>query len=140
MRKTILFTLLAIMLLPCPVLGARKTPRQKLIERLQRLQKRGIMYGHQDDTFYGLTWEWDEDRSDTYALCGDYPAVMGFDLGGIEMGDEKNLDSVPFTRMRREIIRHHERGGIVTISWHPRNPMLGTTAWIESDIKAYEEA
>ena len=140
MRKTILFTLLAIMLLPCPVLGARKTPRQKLIERLQRLQKRGIMYGHQDDTFYGLTWEWDEDRSDTYALCGDYPAVMGFDLGGIEMGDEKNLDSVPFTRMRREIIRHHERGGIVTISWHPRNPMLGTTAWIEGDIKAYEEA
>ena len=46
MRKTILFTLLAIMLLPCPVLGVRKTPRQKLIERLQRLQKRGIRYGH----------------------------------------------------------------------------------------------
>jgi hypothetical protein len=39
------------------------------------------------------------------------------------MGDAKNLDSVPFTKMREEIIKHHERGGIVTISWHPRNPM-----------------
>ena len=97
------------------------------------------MYGHQDDPFYGITWEWDNDRSDTYDLVGDYPGVMGFDLGGLEMGDAKNLDSVPFTRMRQEIILQHERGGIVTISWHPRNPLLGTTAWIEKDIKAYNE-
>ena len=59
---------------------------------------------------------------------------MGFELGGIEMGDAKNLDSVPFTKMREldsvpftkmreEIVKHHERGGIVTISWHPRNPL-----------------
>ena len=47
---------------------------------------------------------------------------MGFDLGGIEMDDEKNLDSVPFTRIHDELIAHHERGGIVTLSWHPRNP------------------
>ena len=98
------------------------------------------MYGHQDDPFYGITWDWDDNRSDTYDLVGDYPGVMGFDLGGLEMGDEKNLDSVPFTRIRQEIIRQHERGGIVTISWHPRNPLLGTTAWIEKDIKAYNEA
>ena len=98
------------------------------------------MYGHQDDPFYGITWEWDDNRSDTYDLVGDYPGVMGFDLGGLEVGDEKNLDSVPFTRIRQEIIRQYERGGIVTISWHPRNPLLGTTAWIEKDITAYNEA
>ena len=98
------------------------------------------MYGHQDDPFYGITWDWDDNRSDTYDLVGDYPGVMGFDLGGLEVGDEKNLDSVPFNRIRQEIIRQHERGGIVTISWHPRNPLLGTTAWIEKDIKAYNEA
>lgn len=120
--------------------AAKPTPRQQLINRLAKIQKKGYMFGHQDDAFYGLTWEWDKDRSDTYELVGDYPGVMGFDLGGIEMGDSKNLDSVPFTRIREEIIKQHERGGIITISWHPRNPLLGTTAWIQNDTTAYNEA
>ena len=106
-----------------------KTPAQKLQKRLAKIQRGGYMMGHQDDPFYGLTWEWDEGRSDVLATVGDYPAIMGFDLGGIEMGDNKNLDSVPFTRITKEIIRHHERGGIITISWHPRNPLTGGTAW-----------
>jgi hypothetical protein len=54
---------------------------------------------------------------------GDYPGVMGFELGGIEMADEKNLDSVPFTKIHDELLAHVKRGGIVTISWHPRNPI-----------------
>ncbi len=120
--------------------AASKSPARLLIERLAKIQKQGYMYGHQDDPFYGITWDWDFDRSDTKELVGDYPGVMGFDLGGIEVGDAKNLDSVPFSRIREEIIAQHKRGGIVTISWHPRNPLLGTTAWIENDIKAYDEA
>ncbi len=118
----------------------KKTAAQMLTERLARIQKKGYMYGHQDDPFYGITWSYEEGRSDTKDLVGDYPAVMGFELGGIEMGDARNLDSVPFTRMREEIIAHHRRGGIITISWHPRNPLLGTTAWIESDIRDYNDA
>ena len=137
--------IIASLLLMCGTIQARtdksaKSPAQQLKERLAKLQKRGIMYGHHDDPFYGLGWEWDEGRSDTYALVGDYPGVMSFDLGGIEMGDDKNLDSVPFNRIREEIVKQHERGGIITISWHLRNPLLGTTAWIESDAKAYDEA
>ena len=71
-----------------------KTVAEQLAERLQTLQQRGYMMGHQDDPFYGLTWEYQSDSSDVKNVCGDYPAVMGFDLGGIEMGDAKNLDSV----------------------------------------------
>ena len=100
-----------------------KTLAQQLFERLDSLRQKGIMFGHQDDPFYGLTWEYQTDSSDVKNVCGDWPAVMGFELGGIEMGDTKNLDSVPFTKMREEIIRHHQRGGIITISWHPRNPL-----------------
>lgn len=111
----------------------RKSPAQQLISRLRALQERGYMFGHQDDPMYGLSWEWEYGRSDVREVCGDYPAVMGFDLGGIEMEDDKNLDSVPFTRIREEIIAHHDRGGIVTISWHPRNPLTGGTAWDVSD-------
>lgn len=91
------------------------------------------MFGHQDDPMYGLGWAYEDGRSDVLETCGDYPAVMGFDLGGIEMGDLKNLDSVPFSRTRDEIRRHHERGGIITLSWHPRNPMNGGTAWDAAD-------
>ena len=109
------------------------TPSEQLQQRLQGLQQKGYMVGHQDDPFYGLTWEWEQGKSDVLATCGDYPAVMGFDLGGIEMGDAKNLDSVPFTRIHDELIAHHERGGIVTLSWHPRNPLTGDTAWDNSD-------
>jgi len=101
-------------------------PREALIQRLQDLQQRGCMFGHQDDPFYGIGWAYEPNRSDVLETCGDYPAVMGFELGGIEMGDAKNLDSVPFDLMRREIIAHHLRGGIVTISWHPRNPLTDT--------------
>ena len=110
-----------------------KTVAEQLAERLQTLQQRGYMMGHQDDPFYGLTWEYQSDSSDVKNVCGDYPAVMGFDLGGIEVGDAKNLDSVPFTRIHDEIIAHHERGGIITISWHPRNPLTGGTAWDVAD-------
>lgn len=113
----------------------KKTQSQSLLLRLQNLRNKGYMYGHQDDTFYGLKWQWEAGRSDILETVGDYPAVMGFDLGGIEMGDAKNLDSVPFTRIREELVRHHLRGGIVTVSWHPRNPITGGTAWDTSDNK-----
>ena len=110
-----------------------KNGAEFLRERLYKLRQKGYMFGHQDDPFYGLTWEWEIGRSDILETVGDYPAIMGFDLGGIEMGNEKNLDDVPFSRIEEELIKHHERGGIVTISWHPRNPVTGGTAWDVSD-------
>ena len=117
-----------------------KSQSELLEERLQQLQQQGYMMGHQDDPFYGVTWAGtysgdsaELGRSDVVATVGDYPAVMGFDLGGIEMGDAKNLDSVPFTRIHDELIAHYERGGVVTLSWHPRNPLTGGTAWDVAD-------
>jgi len=125
MKKLLTVGVAAIAFVACTTKPAEpmKTQAQQLTERLDSLRKKGIMFGHQDDPFYGLTWEYQNDSSDVKNVCGDYPAVMGFELGGIEMGDEKNLDSVPFTRITAEVINHYKRGGIITISWHPRNPM-----------------
>ena len=95
----------------------------QLSYRLDSLKKKGYMAGHQDDPFYGVGWAYEEGKSDVLLTVGDYPAVMGFDLGGIEVGDDKNLDSVPFVRIHDELIAHVQRGGIVTLSWHPRNPL-----------------
>jgi len=111
-----------------------KTVAEQLFNRLDSLRQRGYMFGHQDDPMYGLTWEYQKDSSDVKNTCGDWPAVIGFELGGIEMGDEKSLDDVPFSKITEEVIRHHARGGIVTLSWHPRNPL--TTAETLADRKA----
>ena len=114
---------------PLYAAGSHANGREALLQRLRSLRTSGIMFGHQDDPFYGLGWKWDRGRSDVLAVAGDYPAVMGFELGGIEVGDAKSLDSVPFVRIREELLAHVRRGGIATISWHPRNPLTGGTAW-----------
>ena len=126
MKKLLTMAIAAIAVAACTTQKqpeSEKTQAQQLMERLDTLRQKGIMFGHQDDPFYGLTWDYQPDSSDVKNVCGDWPAVMGFELGGIEMGDEKNLDSVPFTKMREEIIKHYQRGGVITISWHPRNPV-----------------
>ena len=71
-----------------------KTPAGQLKTRLQKLLSKGIMLGHQDDPVYGTTWKWDEGKSDVLLTTGDYPAVMGFDLGKIELDSKENLDEI----------------------------------------------
>ena len=129
MKKLLLLLIATVAIMSCKAQQKSepvKTLAQQLEERMDSLQKKGYMAGHQDDPFYGIGWAYEDGKSDVKLTVGDYPAVMGFDLGGIEMGDDKNLDSVPFTRIHDELLAHVKRGGIVTISWHPRNPM--TTA------------
>ena len=75
-----------------------------------------VMYGHQDDLSYGHSWkveDWKNDdleRSDIKEVSGKYPAVIGFDLGGIELGNKENLDGVPFDLIRKATLKHRERG------------------------------
>lgn len=88
-----------------------------------------FLFGHQDFPFYGVHWLGDPGRSDVKDVCKDYPAVLGVDLGGIESGGDKNLDGVPFNKMREEIISQYKRGGLITVSWHSRNPLTGGDAW-----------
>ena len=111
-----------------PVL-AKSTPATDLLKRLKKVQRQGVMLAHQDDPVYGTTWKWDLCRSDVREVCGDYPALMGFDLGKIELDAKENLDGVPFDRMRQEIIDQNQRGGFVTLSWHLWNPVTGGNAW-----------
>lgn len=98
-----------------------------LLERLQTLQQKGIMYGHQDDLLYGYTWWGDPERSDTREATGDYPAIAGFELGELELGYKLSLDSVAFADIRDRWRWWHAQGGIVTVSWHVVNPV--TAQW-----------
>ena len=102
---------------------------QKLFENLGKIQDKGYFVGHQDDLAYGVYWKYENNRSDVKETVGDYPAVYGWELGDIELGKDKNLDGVPFDKMKQYIRESYEKGGIITISWHANNPISGKNAW-----------
>ncbi len=93
----------------------------------------GTMFGHQDDTAYGVNWWVEGGKSDVYDSVGDYPAVYGWELGNIEFGDSCNLDRVSYELMRKLIAEGYERGGVITISWHSNNIVSGKNAWNSSE-------
>lgn len=146
MKKIILPLALASLAFTLPGCGAKDTkpmgtPKDKLVAQLYATVENGqILYGHQDDLVYGHAWKVEDvandplERSDVKAVTGAFPAIVGFDLGGIEMGWDANLDGVSFDLMRRAAVTHASRGGLVTFSWHPRNPLTGGDAWdVSSD-------
>ncbi|HEU4790870.1 MAG TPA: glycosyl hydrolase, partial [Flavobacterium sp.] len=109
-----------------------KKATKKTIQLYQNLHKtvnNGILFGHQDDLAYGVNWKYEEGRSDVKDVVGDYPAVYGWDLGGLETKSDKNIDGIPFDKMRQYIIDGYNRGGIITISWHSNNPLTDGNAW-----------
>jgi mannan endo-1,4-beta-mannosidase len=100
-----------------------------LYKKLSQLTEKGYLFGHQDDLAYGVNWKYENNRSDIKDVVGDYPAVYGWDIAGLEKDDANNIDGVPFQKMKQYIIEANERGGISTISWHFDNPATGKNAW-----------
>ncbi|MDR0537056.1 MAG: glycoside hydrolase family 26 protein [Tannerellaceae bacterium] len=96
---------------------------RQLLLRLMNLQNRGIIYGHQDDLMYGTYWWYEPGRSDVKEATGDYPGVAGFELGEIETGRERSLDSVSFAQITEQVKLFHQMNGIITVSWHCINPI-----------------
>jgi mannan endo-1,4-beta-mannosidase len=129
--KSLNLTLVLIVLTLCsfaqklPLPADKKATKETVIlfQSLYELKSKGVMYGHQDDLMYGYTWWYEKDRSDTKEMTGDYPAIAGFELGHIELGSERSLDSVSFAQIAEQIKIHYKRGGIITISWHLNNPL-----------------
>ena len=150
-----LFLLSAVLILGCngkqnhePLADSGRTERtENLLENLMLQGDSGVyMFGHHDDTVYGIGWEADYAndstvglRSDVKSVCGDLPAVLSFDLGHIELGNDKNLDGVPFDRIRKEAINHFDHGGMITLSWHLDNPLSGGTSWVADSLKDIEK-
>jgi mannan endo-1,4-beta-mannosidase len=102
-----------------------------LYRNLKLLAEKGFMIGHQDALAYGVNWRYKEGASDIKEVTGDYPAVYGWDLGGMERDNSStNLDGVPFKKMKQFIRQGYDRGGVITISWHPDSPLgNGKNAW-----------
>lgn len=115
------------------ITSLRTSETETLLANLKKSPLRGVLFGHHDDTVYGIGWEGEEGRSDVKSVCGDYPAVISFDLGELELGGDASLDKVPFAKIKQEIINQYQRGGMASLSWHARNPKTGGDAWDVSD-------
>lgn len=100
----------------------------KLYTTLERNLDKGIMLGHQDALAYGNNWFGEQGRSDVKSVCGDYPAVFGWELGNIEKNMQLNIDSVSFSSIKSYVLEVGRLGGISTFSWHMTNPVTGKNA------------
>ena len=137
-------TVLGIMTTSCtqtkqdndPLAETGRTMRtENLLTSLKELSAQNkFMFGHHDDTVYGIGWVGDSARSDVKSVCGDYPALISFDLGRLETGSQQNLDGVDFDRMRQEIVNQYERGGMTSLSWHCYNPLSGRQSWVADSL------
>jgi mannan endo-1,4-beta-mannosidase len=112
---------------PSDKLATKET--RELYYSLQRLQGKGILFGHHDDTGYGVGWSYDKDSSDVKGVTGTYPAIYGWDLAKVEHDSETDINGLPFSVQSKRVREAYERGGINTFSWHMDNPVDSLTAW-----------
>jgi mannan endo-1,4-beta-mannosidase len=98
------------------------------------LAQQGILFAHQDTLAYGMGWKADANDfdSDVYRICGKFPAVFGWDIGHI--GEDANIDGVPFENMKTWIARGYAAGGVNTMSWHARIPGTGQSSWTRERV------
>ncbi len=106
-----------------------------LYNNLHLLSQKYTLFGHQDDLAYGVAHPMSgknkaaHSMSDIKDVVNDFPAVYGWDLGGIEKSSSKNIDGVPFDKMREYIQTGYARGAVITLSWHFDNPLTGGSTW-----------
>ena len=109
---------------------------RNLHQNLWKLMEKGTMFGAQIPTLYGLDsgvkW-FDTDgsasNSDTKFLTGSHPAVCGWEISGIEIDDELNIDGEDFDDIRAHIKQAYRRGAVNTMSWHCHNPVSDGNSW-----------
>lgn len=97
----------------------------ELFSTLNKRMEKGIMLGHQDDLAYGNTWFGEPGRSDVKAVCGDYPAAFGWNIGNIEINSVTNSDSISFSKLRAYIKLINKMKCISILNWTAHNPAIG---------------
>lgn len=115
--------------------AANPETKALLVNMINKISGNGILFGHQNDMISGKSsGDWKDDyeqvipdtvyNSDIFKICGDYPAVHGYDIGGVGVVPlHQNLDWHNLEFMRKSIIEAYYRKAIVTVSYHMHNPV-----------------
>jgi len=96
---------------------------------MQRLIGAGVLFGHHDDTAYGVGWKNEDNRSDVKSVCGSYPSLYEWDFSGLESERERDIDGTSFKLQRKLVRQAYDRGGINEFCWHMPNPANFKSAW-----------
>jgi mannan endo-1,4-beta-mannosidase len=134
MRTTLYIIAAALVIASCsgnqhkaddPLADSGRTQRtENLLSNLKELGDSAVyLFGHQDDTLYGIGWTADSNdstankqHSDIKSICNDYPALVGFDITGIEKDNQQTASGLSLDRIRQEVINTYDDNGIVTLS------------------------
>lgn len=93
------------------------TRTENLKENIKTYAERGVMLGQLHATIEGVGWQCDSDRSDIRTLSGNRPAVVGYDITGIESGAQQNTYGLPFSQIRTDILANFKRGALLVLNW-----------------------
>ena len=108
-----------------PLADSGRTQRtENLLSNLKQLGDSAVyLFGHQDDPIYGIGWSFEsidsmasQQHSDIKSICNDYPALVGFDITGIEKGNRQTASGISLDRIRQEVVNAYNDNGIVTLS------------------------
>jgi mannan endo-1,4-beta-mannosidase len=109
------------------------TPETRsLFAYLRDQQGKGVLFGHQQTTEFGVTWdeatETDGLKSDVKAGVGDHPALFGWDTGHLGYGSSPG-DPAPEENFQATVklieTAHNEIGGVHTLASHMDNFVTG---------------
>ncbi|CAL9372566.1 hypothetical protein SUDANB176_00899 [Streptomyces sp. enrichment culture] len=99
---------------------------RSLFSYLRDRRGEGILFGHQQTTEFGVTFEEaDGVKSDVLAGVGDHPAVFGWDMSDEGFGSSPGTPEEKFATYAELIRDAHRIGGINTVSAHMNNFVTG---------------
>lgn len=98
-------------------MSGRTTRTENLRENLRTYADKGLMLGQMHATLEGVGWQCDSDRSDLRTISGDRPAVIGYEIGGIETGALNNARNISFNLIREDILKNFKRGALIILNW-----------------------
>lgn len=93
------------------------TRTENLKTYIKSFADKGILVGQMYGTLEGIGWQCDSDRSDMKSICGDRPAVNGYELAGIENGKYNNVNGISFRAIREDVLKNFRRGGLLIMNW-----------------------
>jgi mannan endo-1,4-beta-mannosidase len=118
---------------PSAPVDSQLTPETlDLLKSLRTPQRTGILFGHQNSTFYGLDentkpWKNDgtqnTDRSDVKTATGNHAALLGADIADALHHEVNPKIPSNADEIRRNFQAAARRGQVVTVSWHAHDPI-----------------
>ena len=98
------------------------TRTENLQHNMLAYEEKGAMLGQMYATAEGIGWMGDSCQSDLNKVTGDNPAVIGYELAGIENNKTQNSDGIDTTLIRRTAIDFMQRQGLAIMLWTAPNP------------------